>query len=74
MALADDLAVDDLLLVPAGDETAVLEAGHELVERGPALAHAGGAQMVADDTPGRGAACEAADDEVLQVREARNRH
>lgn len=74
MTFANDLAVDDLLFVPAGDETAVLEAGHELVKGGPALANAGGAQMVPNDAPGRGAARESADDEILQMGEARNRH
>src|SRR5689334_14381586 len=74
VALADDLTVHDLLLVPSRDEAAVFEAGHQLVERWAALPYASRLQSLAHDAAGGRSQCEIGNDEELEVREARQRH
>ena len=74
MPLADDLAIDHLLLVPPGNKAAVLEAGHQLIEGRPALAHAGVAQSLAQGAAGGGLALQLGHDQELQVRQSGNRH
>src|SRR5262245_26411768 len=74
VALADDLAIHHLLLVPAADEAAVLEAGHQLVEGGTALPDPGRAQALAERATRGGPRRELGDHEELEMRELRQRH